>query len=85
MKKQTIVIMDGALPTKSKKFLVINHSRKTFHFSTSPYCYREDDKDGKEVTWPSEKFDVYSGKEATKNKIPKGYRDDMKENSIFKK
>jgi len=83
--KTSIRIMDGKLPGKSKKFLVVNHSRKTFHFSDNGYCYREDDADGKEVTYPSEQFEVYSGKKAVKKNIPKGYRDDMKKvNNIFK-
>jgi len=75
MKKQ-LVFRDGSLT--GKKFLVVNHSRKTFHFSNSGMCYREDDKNGKEVTHPGEKFEVFTGKKAVKANIPKGFKDDMK-------
>jgi hypothetical protein len=77
-RKMIINFVDGKLPIKTEKFLVVNHSRKTFHFSDSGWCYREDDGNGYEVTWPNEKYEIFSGKNATKKNVPKGYKDDMR-------
>jgi hypothetical protein len=65
--------------SKNFKYLVINHTRKTYHYSNSGYCYRENDKNGREVTEPNEKFIVCCGiLTVSKQKIPKGYKNDMK-------
>lgn len=74
---KSITITDGKLPYKAHTFLVLNHSRKTYHFSDNGYCYREDDKNGKEVTHPNEKFDVLMNDQAIEKNIPKGYKNDM--------
>lgn len=55
------------------KFLLVNHTRKKYHYSNSINCYCEVDKHGKELTTPREKFSLFSGIEAQKKNIPLGY------------
>lgn len=61
------------MKSKNFKYLVVNHTRKTFHFSNNDYCYREHTKDGREVTEHNESFTILNGERSA----PKGYKNDM--------
>ena len=55
------------------RFLLVNHTRRKYHYSNNINCYREVDKHGHELTSPREKFSLFSGIEAQKKNVPLGY------------